>query len=439
MRKTRGYYHNIDNIKIELKKYIEQTGSLDRFKLNCGSLANGIKLNNLDIKSLIEDIGYNYNDIKPKYIFGEYNNIEAVKVKIQDFINIHNRFPTTTELNKDLKISSHYIYTYFKSVYEIKRQMNYNDIYDLVDKNGFYNKSVYELIVANYLFDKNITYKREQHPFPKEENNYISDFTFYYDDGKIIHCEIWGGYNKNNKDFFLNYQKTMNIKKELYNKYNINLISIYPDIFNKRYKDIITELDKIFGNFINVQLDTVNIQNFIPSNKLSDEEILKILCENFDCENGTLPSAEILEKSEFKGLYTQILKRYNNYREFALKFDKETMAKRNYWNSDKINESFLYMCNTFGKILNQNEIKKYNIINDYQGLHHIISKSGIPFMQYRLNFYDYCIKSKIQLPQEEINYLINFCKDRKNNNFSQLLFNNIQKVKIILKEMKLVV
>ena len=77
---------------------------------------------------------------------------------------------------------------YFGGIEKLKNDIGYIGE-DLIDDSGFRNRSHYEYIVAQFLIYNNISYIREQHPFPKPYDNLRSDFTFEKSNGDIYHLK----------------------------------------------------------------------------------------------------------------------------------------------------------------------------------------------------------------------------------------------------------
>lgn len=333
---------------------------------------------------------------------GYYNDFEVFKMEIQKLINKLNRFPTQREILNELKIGQQYIKKH-GGMYEIKRKMNYNDSHDLVDKSGFFNKSVYELIVANFLIENNISYLREQ--TISNDHNFRSDFTFVTDKEELIHVELWGYLKTNKTKIAVEYNKVRKEKETLYKQLGINYISIEPSIFYKmNYNKIQKSLTEIFSHiFSQHKFKLVNQDLFIPGNEYSDDEILNTLMSLSD-NNDYLPEA-CLFREKYRTLYNQILKRYGNYSNFADKYNKKLKYKSNkYWTEDKIFKTFDYMIENYNKILSRRDSKNHLddiIVSDYAKVSYSFRVKDL-----KLKYYSIKISNKdFVIPQNDLKWI----------------------------------
>jgi hypothetical protein len=261
-------------------------------------------------------------------------------------------------------------------VNKVKQKMGYVDELDMVDDNGYYNRSAYEYIVAQYLIHNNVTYKREQYPFSSEEGLYRSDFTLCPKGSKEIHVEVWG------MDSSENYIKTKKKKLELYEKYNIQLISINQNTFvGKSLYRVQEILYSLFSQYVNLEYEKIDKKYLVTPNSLSDQDLFELLME-FSSDGKTLPTTTTLKEKCAYGLYNQVIKRYGNYASFAKHFSVSNHHKRFYWTEQEIE----YQLN----IVNQNKKdlsrKSFNELN-LSGLMTAIDKSK-GMIQTRLDYYD---------------------------------------------------
>lgn len=118
--------------------------------------------------------------------------------------------------------------------------------------NNEYMNSLNEVIIANYLFMKNINYDYQK-PY-KYNNNYKPDFTIYYQD-KTYYIEY---FNMNNINKF-KYKKNIDIIRKIHKKNKTELIEIYNDniletleinLTNKNINLINKNEQKIFESLI---------------------------------------------------------------------------------------------------------------------------------------------------------------------------------------------
>jgi hypothetical protein len=399
-RRSLGYWSYKENRLKELDYCIKKYKKLDNIKETDKDYRVIASFYNYhhSFEEAIKELGYNINEVmdhKPREYFydinkvlktkGYYDNINNIIIMIQPFIDKYNRFPTITEIINNLSISGKQIDKH-GGIYEIKRYMNYNDKYDLRDDNGFYNASTYEYIVAQWLIHNNISYKRNRHPFPKHEGNFMSDFTLYLKDNKNIHVEVWGMEGK--KD----YDKVKETKIKLYQKHNIKLISISSDLFlHFKIEYIQNELNNLFSPYINHILKFIPETSLIPILHITDDELLKEIMK-YSIDKDYLPIREVLEKNKKIRFYDEIIKRYENYYTFAEKYNKLVYINRCYWDKNKIFKVFDDIIIEYNK-LNRKNIKEHIAKNKY--LHSFIdtvTRHG-GFIKLKLEFYYLCLQN----------------------------------------------
>ncbi|AZV43729.1 hypothetical protein BAOM_3120 [Peribacillus asahii] len=322
----RGYWSSVDNIKNELNEYIRFngfTGKSDNEEQNkkWNMISWSVKRNELDLGELVSDLGYDLNNIQRRKPNGYIIPFEELKEKIDNFVKEYGFFPDQKNLSKDLKIHSS-DYQKHGALVEIRDKLGYNDKKYLTDNRGFINKSSFELIVANYLIAQNIPYKREQLPFKvfNKNLNYRSDFTFYLDE-KEIHVEVWGGMRTfNGQRELYDYDSVMKEKLQLYEKYNIELISVTPDIFYNSMGMIKKKLYNIFSDYLNLPFIEVKdrLVSTFTLHEMSDETLFEEIMK-FSKIKRVLPSYGTMRENKHEFLFKEVLKRYDSLKEFAKK------------------------------------------------------------------------------------------------------------------------
>lgn len=237
-RNDKGYWLFKENRMMELDNFIKNNdNSLDFLAIKDRTLYSAIINNDGSVNTLVEELGYSYNDICSISLNNFYKEFDNVKDRLEEFISEHNRFPTKNEIINTLKIQQRDI-DFHGGMFELKRKMKYVDKDDLVDDNGFINSSSIEHTVAQFLIKNRIPYKREQFPFTKDVGKYRSDFTIETPN-KTYHVEVWGYSDKHGGGFSYKYIERKKEKLHLYQKYNISLISIdYEYIVRKSSKSI---------------------------------------------------------------------------------------------------------------------------------------------------------------------------------------------------------
>lgn len=324
---SNGYWSIKENRLKELDMYIKENGKLDNFQNDEEGSKLFLAIHNYkdDIYQMVSVLGYNMKNLRKKSVFPakHFEDINNLKPVIEEFISEYNRFPTYTELTDKLRVPSAAI-IHYGGIQKMKSMFDYDISDDFKDDSGFYNRSSYEYMVAQFLFSNKISYKREQMPFPSE-GNYRSDFTIYTIDGRKIHVEVWGysKYIEQNSSRTTEYVKNRKHKEKLYDKYNITLISIEPSLFDKNtYQGIQKELKKLFNPYFNIKLEIFDNEVIIPPNKLSDDELFESIMKYSDNEM-ILPSTMLLQKKN-QSLYNEMRKRYGSIKTFAKKYNKLT-------------------------------------------------------------------------------------------------------------------
>lgn len=405
----KGYWNLEENRINELKKYISKYKYLDKIDDNPEGkrLAGNIRgYEEGGIKGLAIKAGFNIHEVyKNKASRREHSTLEEIVKETEVFIKNHNRFPSLKEYKVDIGITQSSLNQY-GGVLEVKKHMKYVDEFDLVDNRGFYNRSLYEYIVAQFLIKHGIPYGREVLPFPSHEGSLRSDFSFELDNGEVIYCEVWGYSEKDNHKRAQNYIKSKNKKIKLYKKYNLELISINYELFQSSYSDIISALRYIFSTYLNLQYKDVSHVDIMPKHSKPDELILKEIMKLSDDDRFLPTITEVIEYNH--NLYYQIIKRYGTYLSFAKKFNKQThtfRTNRIYWTLDKVFEVFKKMIDEYGYILSRRELNSLDISDmDIKRVQNGTGKFG-GMTKCRLTYYNKLIDSEQYIPRIEIDYL----------------------------------
>jgi len=408
--KEKGYWNKRENRLLEVDKYLKKYKTLDNYSINKteGTLIRNLTKYGELIYDMAIELGYNINEILTYKPVGWYNNFNNLKNDILILIDKFGYFPSLQEIFKELKISNHIIDKY-GGINNIKSMLNYNDINDLKDKSGYYNRSKFELWTANFLLDYDVIYERESKPFNIEDGQYRSDFKIsIIQNHKNIdyYVEVWGYTKSSTNVKSIEYNKIRDIKENLYKKYKYQLISIEPEVFiNKKYEDINKSLYNIFKHILNKNYNKYIINNYIPANTLSDEELLTeaLLISN---NKNQLPSSKDLVKEKY-GIYKEIIRRYNNYKNFAQKYGKNTMyVNKNYWSDiNNLFNIYNYMINKYDKILTQKENKELSSVDNNlnKNMYAYVIKLHGGVIQTKLKFFE----NNLYIPNKELEYIKN--------------------------------
>jgi len=416
--KEKGYWDKRENRINEVDLYIKKYKTLDNYSINKDRQINNLKRNLAKHKENIYDIalelGYKIEDISTYKPNGWHDDFKKLEANIQKLIDKLGYFPSSQEIFQELKISSHIIEKH-GGIYNIKRAMKYDDIHDLKDNSGFYNKSKFELWTANFLLSYYVVYAREVEPF--DDRKFRSDFKIiveYEHDIVEYYVEVWGYPTSQTDKTSIEYNKSRKEKERLYRLSNYNLISIEPEIFiNKKYEEINQSLFNIFKDILNQDYKNIVVENYIPVCALTDKELLTEAM-SIALDDNVLPSSKDLVKTKH-GVYKEIIRRFNTYKNFARKFEKKTIYKeRNAWTDiNNLFHIFDHMINCYGKILTQKESVEFSLtdVNLVGSMHAYITNIHGGIVESKLKYF----KNKLYIPEVEIEYLKNVSENKGRN------------------------
>jgi signal recognition particle subunit SEC65 len=218
-RGDKYYWKFRENVLKELHIHLSTYNTLINMSKINSNLQQAInKYFPYQLKNMVEELGYKYEELSDHNPYGFYNK-QLIENETLLFIEQQKRFPTVLDCNTPtFKVPINQITKYFASLDNLRKLLNYTDVDQLIDNRGDINKSLFEIHVANWFIAQGLgdKYKREQFPFPKIEGRYKSDFTFYLPDDRELHVELWG-YPKSEKDKrCIIYNENKNVKKKLY-------------------------------------------------------------------------------------------------------------------------------------------------------------------------------------------------------------------------------
>ena len=421
-----------------LDDFIKKNGTLKGWTVNNKegtAIAHGLRDHNYNLEELCNELGYNYYELReiyyPEGFLYNYDNFKSV---IQNFIDENGYFPSQKQMRYDLHIPES-IPQRFGGSEKIIKDMNIDKNY-LIDDRGFYNRSYYEYILAQFLIHNNIPYQREQHPFPKPYDNFRSDFTFITTKGIVYHLELWGyidGY-KYEKSRANAYLKRKAEKKKLYKKYNINLIDVDAHVFNNSLTAIQMRLSNILSEILNSNLKTVDKQYLINPRGLSNDDLFKSVMK-YSNDNITLPSIKIL-RDKNPTLLNEIILRFDNLGNFAKEYNVRTNNKRKYWNKNTVLDTMMAIKEKYGYIPNSSYIKSNKLYSKDKLFVGFIDATKSMFgniVNGYISFYEMCLDKGIPLHEKEIEYLNKIITNKYMNKKSVENL-DINRVKRILQE-----
>lgn len=410
LNKSSEYYYSYkENVNKEILKYLDRYKTIDNISYLDKKLYQKVyKHDSRNMYEIINDLGLNWDDISSKKPDNYYRNFDNLKNEIEGFISEYGRFPNTSELKKDLGIYSVAL-NHHGGINGVKVKMGYVDDNDYIDDDGFNNRSLAEYITAQYLIANGISYLREQYPFPNNENKYRSDFLLRTVDGKDIHIEVWGfSHNANDKITKL-YNDTRKIKEELYDKYNIELVSIEGiNLTNVNYKDKQVYLKNKLSHIVNKELTIFEDIVFLHPTKLTDTQLLEIIMRYADNKH-TIPCQDKIIQAGMNRYLVEIRKRFNSYYDFARKFDMNLDVKYTIWDDYEIYNAFKDIVENESPI-NKNSLVEYNYNGMLSKLRVKYKNSGITTA--KLEFYNEYLSKSIKIHEDDIRSIYNISKNR---------------------------
>ncbi len=338
-----GIYENFENDnKYFTGSYNETVKYIDNYIKENNSLKNIAKSNptaharmkhfGINLRELVEELGYCWWELDDKFYQLDYytkeNLIKEVK-SLQEYLGC---FPSHKEL-KAYGISTEFFNKHFGSYKNLCKHFGYVDAY--IDKSGYICKSSYEQIFANYLIDNNIKFNREERPFIAPDN-YISDFTLYKNNEKY-YVEIWGlygAYNRKMSSVVKEYTRKYEIKQGLYNKYNLNLISLYRTDFKSKKNLTYKNLDSIIGDKYDKATEKIETNNWYKLRMVRDVDAFKHQIFDVFGVIEYLPSQTDFHNHKSSVIYSRLLKAFGNIKDCADALG--LITKREYSHKKKI-------------------------------------------------------------------------------------------------------
>jgi len=226
-RTEKRYWSYKENRLKELKKYIEEYGTLEgMYKLS--NLPHIFFVYDHDVKEAIIELGYSVEELTQTK--KHYDDYHVIKGKMEGFKALYKRLPSYEECKQSLQISMNHILKY-GGMNKIKTLFELND-----SRNTVYLKQLLRL----YFEQHGIDYTENKEPFSNYA--YRSDFTAYL--SKKIHIEIWE-YPPNDYDNIHQYYNENRREKErVYTLYAISYLSLYSEDFQKNTYEKISNLFK---------------------------------------------------------------------------------------------------------------------------------------------------------------------------------------------------
>lgn len=378
----KGYWEFKENRVKELERYINNNGTVE--KINKDKIGNPLycaimEYDKVSLREFVEnELNIDWSTVSSYDVNNQFREFDNIRKVIIDFINEIGHFPTYNDFKYIIGLNQRFV-EHFGGIYELKRMLKWNDREDYLDDNGFYNRSSFEYMVAQFLIHNGITYKREQHPF--KETNHASDFTIFLKNGTVYHVEVWGYDVTNNGFYSKKYYKIKSQKIRLYNKYKLNLISIEREVFDNSYDRIQDILIDKFSPILNNELKRIDLEFMISPKSLSDKEIISILLKNSNLKD-SLATNKYYQSIGLNSYLIEIRKRYGSIHKFATTYQLKTRRKIYEWNKDIIFNIFKKISDN-GERINKQTIYKYN----YGGLYSYLRKSGSNLVDLKLEFY----------------------------------------------------
>lgn len=400
-----------------LDNFIKKNGTLKGWTVNNqegASIATRIREHGYDLEELCTELGYNYYELRdiyyPEGFLYNYDNFKSI---LQNFIDENGYFPSQKQMRYDLHIPES-IPLRFGGSEQIMKDMGITENY-LIDDRGFYNRSYYEYILAQYLIHNNIPYEREQCPFPYPNDKLRSDFTFTTRDGVVYHLELWGytsGYeyleSRANE-----YLKRKEMKKNLYKKYNINLIEVDAQVFSNTLAAIQNRLSNILSDILNVELKDVDRKYIINPRGLTNDELFESIMK-YSEDGITLPDVLFMQKND-TSLLNEIHLRFDNYNNFAKEYGVRTNNKRGFWNKETVLDTMFIIKDKYGFMPTSSHIRNNKLYKEdkiFVGLTSAMKTVYDSTIDAYLTFFERCNDENIKLQEYEINFLNNIVRHK---------------------------
>lgn len=397
-RRDSGYWKNKENRISEFVRYLKEYKTVDSISTNDVNLYYAIKKYEPSIQDLAISLGYDWgviSNISPKNYFDDF---EKVREKISEFISENNRFPSQKELIKKYRIQIRHVQIH-GGIDEIKRKMDYSSHDDLVDSNGYYNKSLLEYQTAEFLIRHGISYKRETLPFPGRQIK--CDFEIKTVDGVSVFVEVWG-YSRNDIGAMAqSYNKKRQEKLNLYKSNDFNLIELEYDIMNRiSYEKLNEYLSNKFKDIIKSKTIEHDYKYLAHPHSLSDQELADLLLSGTSSKN-TLPTYAVGKEKDLDKFIREAVRRYGTYQKFADECGLSLTLNRHEWNDNTVNEFMLSLVQK-GLPITRKNIEKHNA----GGLFIFIRKTERNLLADRkLDFYEKCIGDINIIPSYDLSFL----------------------------------
>lgn len=406
-----GYFSAKQNRIAFIKEYIERNGDLK----NLTATKDGWKIIRFqnrykdDLSEIVEDLGHKYYEMVSSKL-NYYSEFSTLEKNIRELIQVIGRFPSYDELRKELKCTDQFIAMH-GGIIGILNKMGYKNAKELIDDSGYVNQSTYEYIVAQFLLNNDIPFKRNQNPFPANEKNFMSDFAIYPNEKKEVHIEVWGlGTDE--------YKRVKQEKMMLYKKYShsVELISLEKSLFRKKYDHIQETLINRLGHLLQEDLLKVDNEHIVPQ-VWSDQEIIDELLKYSD-DSKTLPKYETLREVGKTVLFDEAVKRSGSYMSFAAAHNLKTHGKRKgFWTEEEAFRQMKKVGEIYGSvhafISSRGSVDKDNT---FKGLVHYVIKTGE--QKTKLNYYQHCLENGIPIQSGDVLYLQTLSKRKHEKHFA---------------------
>ena len=245
-----------DEIKQYVKQYIDNNGTVKGILENIPHRDQYYR-KNYNIKKTVEELDIDWFDIC------YYGNVEWIKTKEyldETILEISKRMGGIPDRNYliSIGITKIIVFKFYESYEQMYTNLGlfqkYGKDFLYRDKNGNKYKSFYERTLADYFIENKIKFDRESQVFLSLNDGGMSDFTIYELNGGKKEIEIWGYLNRNNNNkhktkLIKRYELRHKEKMEMYNKLNIDVISLYSDDFFKTKNSLYDFFDSIFKKY----------------------------------------------------------------------------------------------------------------------------------------------------------------------------------------------
>lgn len=255
----------------------------------------------------------------------------------------------------------------------------------LLSKDGHKLRSSYELFFDNFLFYNNIIHTTEGLIPNQKSSKYLYDFKIILNN-QDVYVEVWG-YSRGRTKLEIDYSKKRKLKEDVYNRLNLNLISVEDYIFEKTFEDIyihFTSLIKIYDpKFSPKEFD---VEFLIFGSNYSFNVFVKELEYIVKNNDGFFPTTSDFQKMEGGMSIITKIQKYGGVDVFKNILNVEIKPKDLMWTLEKLKQEIKKFNNliyipSYDELVDSNRIDLFGGIQRNGGYRKVSQKLSIPTKQ----------------------------------------------------------